>query len=557
MEDSKGQANGEPVNPIRVFFSGENAKNLFALIKRGLKEQYEVEIDGEYYEQLIEIMKMVKEPLPKKIPRDVNVKWFVETLNKRTLKEALPIFAEIARESRPLDVPLRPSGQMNLGAPARPLNSHSTPISAVRDRDDDAFERLQRERAPPRAMEPVQPHFEDPPMEYPDDINELYQDQEAEREYEREFASSEPEPEMVSSTPLSFRESTQLYPEDGSNPPRGAERLPQRLPQSEMTDVDFAAQSGRLFSMGDIAPTPAQMRVLIPRNSRNTVHDSRMIPHYYVVSSGDRIPSAYPSPSEYRVELRVPYVDVVSVELTSASVPLTFYTVNEQNNRIEFEEMAGTTLTAFIPIGDYPDSTTLAMAVATSMTAASANGVTYTGSVSGLTGKVTLTSDLAGGSIFSLIFFGSPVLEGEGTPEFRREVPQYREGSIGEILGYAPQDYSGSASYEAPAVPDLDGDPWIYLHIDELEHLESNNSNVHDAFAQISTVPSGSSNVSLFLPTDSYRFIKYFSPPMGKLSNLTISFRDARGNLIDFNGRNHTLTFEIITKDVTQGPYEE
>lgn len=579
------EAAATAVSPPQLFFNPNNIKQLYSVIQRGLQEQYKVRIDERYHQQLIEIMKMVYEPVShKKVPPNVDVRWFVRTLNQQALKEALPIFADIAKGKTPVPAPGEKdrslSGHMqnrmqlargdpHLGAPGLA----STPIQNAPGQammDEHTYQSMMNQRGMLQQT-PQPPNFSDPDVEYPDDINDLYEH--AEQERQRLDIQQRPDVNMdlpfdvspgfvVRSHPTDYSKSE--YDPDAFDvtPPVSTERFNRQqvrtapLRADEVpSDLDFAARTGQQLSFGDIAPQPAQMRVLIPKTSRNLVHDSNTIPHIFVINSAiDRNPAVHPNPASYRVQLRDQFLDVVSVELTRAVVPLSVFNVNSNNNVVLFQEVDGVTQTATIPVGNYPDVDTLAMAVVTSMTAASSSGVTYTHAVNVLTNKITITSDGFGGAIFNLVFFGVPSLEGEGTMEFKKERPQYPLNSIGPVLGYDSVEYNGALSYEAPFVPNLDGEPTVYLHVEELELIESNNPNVHDAFAEIDMM---GDDYARFEPRNNNRFIKFFSPPKGKLANLTISLRDAEGRLVDFNGRNHVLTFEVIIKDKTQSPYDE
>ncbi len=73
-------------------------------------------------------------------------------------------------------------------------------------------------------------------------------------------------------------------------------------------------------------PQPRQMARLIPKTSRNLVHDSNIIPHIYNADSKDRDDMNYPTSSEYR--LRIPeYKDVLSIELKSAEITISVYSM--------------------------------------------------------------------------------------------------------------------------------------------------------------------------------------------------------------------------------------
>lgn len=543
-------------NPIKLFFSGTNAKKLYSYIQKGLKEQYNVQIDERHMDKMIDIMKIIIKPLPKQISADVDVDWFVKTLNEQTLKEALPIFVEIAKTSNsgssrtaPSQQLPQPIGRMNLGGPAvRP--AQSTPVISVQN-DDESYTRMMQDRGLGGASAastqlPRVPKFEDPVVEYNDDINNLYEIEEQQRQ-QRDMI-----PPPDSRVPLPF-----------DNQQKGFQIREQPTEYfSESTPITAAAIR---VEHDDEKVVVAPSRVLIPKLSRNLVADSAQIPHLFVVNSKDRNPAVYPLISEYKLELRQPYIDVVAVELVNATIPMSFYNVNASNNTIFFEETPGIILQAFVPVGNYPDSTTVAAAVAASMTAkslADGNGVTYTESVNPLTGKIKLISNGASGSIFSLFFFGAPSMEGPGPIQYQKEKPQYPPQSIGPVIGFDTTDYTGSLMYDAPFFPSMQSVPNVYLHIRELELLECNNSSIQDAFAVLpmDDADDGGAPGYKFAhcsSEDAAPFVKYFSPPKGKLAYLTVSLRDDAGNLIDFNGINHSFVLKIITKDKTQGPYDD
>jgi len=78
-----------------------------------------------------------------------------------------------------------------------------------------------------------------------------------------------------------------------------------------------------------------------------------------------------------------------------------FITINTGNNKIQFQKVAGTTITGTLTAGTYSPSD-LITHVASVMTAAT-TVITITGSYSTTTRKFTLTSDLAGASAFYIV----------------------------------------------------------------------------------------------------------------------------------------------------------
>jgi hypothetical protein len=110
-------------------------------------------------------------------------------------------------------------------------------------------------------------------------------------------------------------------------------------------------------------------------------------------------------------------------------------------------------------------------------------------------------------------------------------------------------------SHTAPYKYDLSSDPFIILDILELENIRSNSTPIDRAFAVIPMVfPQNTKN--FILPLDSISpYKKYFNPPLAKLDRLTIKFKDADGNIVDFNGIQHFMEFRITTINA-QGAYD-
>lgn len=567
-------------NPIKKFFSPNNVLSLYQTIQQGLQERYQTTIPERYVEQLIDIMKMVVEPLPQRIPANVDRDWFIQSLNKQVLKEAVPMFADIASKhaDQQLGYAADSTQQAPLLPPQRkpqqdPMRPQSTPINKVLnvEVDEAKLSKLMQERGNKAAPVP-RPKFEDDEPEYPDDINDLYELEEQSRHHQDVIPPPTEAIGETRSTPILYTQPpvvpvavSPLQSAYNPNefigaPPRGAERITSSSNSTVIRRFDEPSIGdllGNEVEDEETPPQPAELR-LIPQTSRNQVSTSKAIPNVLIVNSADRNQNIYPNASDFRVQLLRQYTDVESLELSCALIPLSAYNVNSTNNKINFEETMGTTLTAVIPVGNYPDATTLAFAVAASLTAATANGVTYSAAVDPLTGKFTITSDGAGGSIFTLIFFGTPSLEGVGPVQYQRERPSYPPDSSGSILGFAPTDYSGSLTYTAPFTPNLDGEPAVYVHVQEAEMLDSNNPRVQDALACIAIAGGNEGRgYERFAASEWCRFVRYYSPLEGKIGTLTISLRTASGSLLDLNGRDYVLTFNIVTNDKTQSVYGE
>jgi len=311
---------------------------------------------------------------------------------------------------------------------------------------------------------------------------------------------------------------------------------------------DFANVTNSMNNHDPIAPQPGQMSTLIPKTSRNTTTADRSntIPVNISVDSRNKDPTQ--SHSSYRIaldEIR----DVLSIELTDAQIPISEYAINETNNIIYFEETNGVILSGIIIPGNYT-ATDLATEIEAQMTAV--GGSIYTVSVDTLQNKFIFSSNGVGGAgLFNLLFDG-----GTESIGYERERTVYIERSIGEVVGFAPEDQSGSLMYSGQFTYNLKGEKYILLYVKEAELIKTRDSNVKNAFAKI-VLDQPLGQTKYYNRNVDNRFKKYFSPAIGRLAQLTIEFRKQNGELYEFNGQNNSLSFEVTTKDLTTPIYQD
>lgn len=83
-----------------------------------------------------------------------------------------------------------------------------------------------------------------------------------------------------------------------------------------------------------------------------------------VIDSADRDHNKYPNPNKYTIKLKSVYKNVSMVELKYAQIPNSAYIINENNNKLHYQDCAEDILAreykvVEIPIGNWPaDSTT-------------------------------------------------------------------------------------------------------------------------------------------------------------------------------------------------------
>ena len=97
--------------------------------------------------------------------------------------------------------------------------------------------------------------------------------------------------------------------------------------------------------------------LIIKPPDRNKTHGS--ISKHLLIDSRDRDYILYPTSSKYKVDVPQEWRDVVSIELTLAQIPNTFYNISETNNVFYISESPNTLNSINIPEGQYNNQSLL------------------------------------------------------------------------------------------------------------------------------------------------------------------------------------------------------
>ena|SRR3989344_3803295 len=265
-------------------------------------------------------------------------------------------------------------------------------------------------------------------------------------------------------------------------------------------------------------------------------------PHMLVVDSRSRHRGndtyAPVEPNDYTAYF-TEFKDVIAVELVKADIPNSGYTLETTNNALRFIDNS-TTYDITVPVGNYT-SATLATALQSAMNDASA--VTYTVSVDSTNNTFTI----AGTAAFDLIFVDGT----EPGPGADTEKSQnlYRTNSIGPTLGFRALDLESATTYTAQYTFNLRTNKYVILAIEGLERLECQRSAVKGAFCTL-MLQDDTSNFNLnanYGDLDNDTYVKYFPEPLPRLNRMRIKFYDMNGNLYNFHGHDHILTFKVST----------
>jgi len=151
-------------------------------------------------------------------------------------------------------------------------------------------------------------------------------------------------------------------------------------------------------------------------------------------------------------------------------------------------------------------------------------------------------------SLGNTIFVGPPTRKEVFYGDMERQYPKKATiagtvygGSIGKVLGFKNYNLADAKSYTAPLCANFKPEPYVILKIPQLKRYQSLNKNAHKTFAIIPLDMNDRYDFSLD------RNIKAYFQPLPKLSQLSLRFTRQDGTLYDFNGRDHTLVFKIIT----------
>jgi hypothetical protein len=248
--------------------------------------------------------------------------------------------------------------------------------------------------------------------------------------------------------------------------------------------------------------------------------------------------------NDFNVKLQEGYNNLISIELISAEIPNSQYNVNSNNNILHFSETNGTIFEATITEGHYTDINNLLTEIQTQMNIVGSSSYTIALTTDD---KIIISSDLTGGGgIFELYFLGKKISSGYNN--FQKTT--YKTNSIGELLGFLQEDYSGSSNYTTTNNYNLDTDKQLYIYINKLDNTNTISNYSSDLFTTI-MLESDFGDYTYFKNPDTNadkNFNKsyiYIPQDIVSLNNISLQIRDYNNNLYNFYGINYNLHFRI------------
>lgn len=270
-----------------------------------------------------------------------------------------------------------------------------------------------------------------------------------------------------------------------------------------------------------------------------------------VVNSRDRDLIKYPASAQFRTAFRRPLTNISRVELVSGSVPAFIFNINDGWNKFTFGEYdsgAGAEVrhTVVLTPGFYTNAT-LAAEVQRAINALPGLFNTYTAVMDSLTRKLIVTRT-SGTEPFAFFLM---------TGDYRDAVDPNTITVIsvntpGRLLGFGVDDYF-DVDGVLTGVTSMDVDNFgnrVYLHLNA-----DNNQDLHrmeacagqrDAFHVFYVNRGEGGSGYLLLDKEKYTPVYEARPaPLARMSGMEISFRDEFGRVVDFQGREVNLVFQI------------
>ena len=297
--------------------------------------------------------------------------------------------------------------------------------------------------------------------------------------------------------------------------------------------------------------------------------DGEATPAVVVVDSHDRNRYTYENANNYTVILGRPYKEVVSIELVNADIPNSGYVIENTRNQLHFQDTQdqvdnGTYHTILIPVGNYTIDADSGLSIRKNLEDEMNEESESTYQVTVNTYQKLITIEQTSGSgIFNLLFkgtdekYGIPFYDSSGSYNGKTK-PTYRSNSVGQVLGFKMEDYTGETTYTGAYSYNLSLDKYLVMNVNSFSRLDSVNSNVQDSFCVI-PLDTSINNFSYTKNSDQInndRHIVIFNEPIPELNKLEIKITDANGDLFNFNGTDHVLIF-AVRSNTRKGKYIE
>lgn len=243
-----------------------------------------------------------------------------------------------------------------------------------------------------------------------------------------------------------------------------------------------------------------------------------------VIDSRDRNTSAYPSPSQYAVDLPEDINLVSAIQLKTVWFPFSAYAINATNDRFSVRYgTSGAWTMITLPHGDYSGADKGASSIDDALSRAGLADI-----------RVAYSGDhyvfSCQNSAFQLCF--DPVSEG---------------ATAGKVLGFGPTTYTcdNTGTLVAPyRINITDYNRYVVLQIDPMDSLVSTNESINGSFAVLyrHKIEAGID----------VTFEDRFPTPLARMSRFVIKVLDHKGKLYDSQNQDHVFELLITHRPTTR-----
>jgi len=272
------------------------------------------------------------------------------------------------------------------------------------------------------------------------------------------------------------------------------------------------------------------------------------------IDSRDRQQVANSHSGDYIVTLPAVYTGVYSIGVRSYEIPNTVYAISACRNNNAFTYTNGSDHALTIPDGNY-DATSLAAALQVAIRTIDNVFSVALNSVSNKYVFSTATGD------FSLTF-ATTAATGSANCGSTNPIAYASDWGLGYYVGFdAGTATSTSKSLTATYVPRVPGFRYLDLDLEQLNKIDSTaidnkkSGRIDGTFTKIQmNVAVGSTAFyedSCVPPVSTH----IYNPPIAKLAQLHVRFREHDGRIVNFNGAENSFTLEIEILDSSFDEY--
>lgn len=235
----------------------------------------------------------------------------------------------------------------------------------------------------------------------------------------------------------------------------------------------------------------------------------------YIIDSRDRNYNLYPLPSKYSIDTEETIHDIVKVDLVLTDFKFNDYNITKNNNILHLDSNIYT-----IPEGRY-------------------TAEELSNKINEIVTQLTVTYDNIRDK-FTIKNNGS-ILKFKSNTQERYDhmmIDVYPNNSIGKVLGFSIDNYVlNLVGIEAPYRVSLESENYFLMFMRPTKLYQSKNNSVTNAFAIINKDEGN----GFFIKGNETIASKSFNPRMPTFNKLCFKFCDRKGNLYDFQNKEHKM----------------